>query len=1032
MSGGGRTRWLWAALGAVLAALGPGAVARADVPLELRGRAITSVEVAGETAGTVAPEEIGVALGTPLTRALLRATTERLLGSLKYADVQLDVEQVGEGVRLIVTLVPRLVVLRIQLSGNEALEDEEVLRAAQVSEGGEVRPEELGVLTRRIESAYAERGYVAARATASLRDTDDPARKVLFLGVREGRPARLRAVRFAGETPVEEARELVLAELGLHRGDVVDRRALGEGLRAAQSTLREHGWLEASLGPADVADDARGATIDVRAHIGPRYDVVLRGHAPLSRDTLSAALALRTERLTGSAGERGLHDRVVDLYVRHGFLDARVEVRREAAAPGHARLVIAVTPGEQLDVVGVGFPGASHFDTDFLRDQVVSYLEEDVEGSTLVYPVDSEVADALGAGGRSIPRPREVPEPLLVEPARVYYAPTYTRALQHIEELYQADGFLGARVGPERIERLGRGEIAAVVPVIEGPQTRLHAVSVTGNTVLGARELLMASGLERGAPFGYLAVEEARGKMQELYRELGYLYALIEPEPRFSADRTRAEVTFHVVERFPVRVGGVVFRGLARTSESLVRSRLRLREGDLYRPSLARRSEELLLELGVFSGATIAIEDEDLPAREKRLVVTLSERRTQYLDASLGISTGQGIRAGFEYGYRNLAGTAVSTSLRVQLGYQFFLIDPVIQGYFDRLSLADRLERRVTLAVTAPYIWGLPNVHASIEASSIRHNERQFGYDNNGAVLSLAWRQSHALTVTLSGELENNSLTLFGGNALADLRETAASDPRLSRLLRIPSGESTLASTRLTTSVDLRDNPFTPTSGLFSTLTAEYARTLRTEQLASGEQFFSNFIKLSFSASGYVPLAKGLVLALQFRIGRVFAVDPKSETYPNRQYFLGGVDSMRGYLQDALIPQEFATALQHDVGGRASPSAIFRGGDAFVLARAELRFPIFGALGGGAFLDAGNVWADARGLSFLELRPTAGLGLRLATPVGPLAFDYGFVLLRRSLPVSSCSEPSSTLVRECAHDVPFEPLGAFHFSIGLF
>ena len=1030
-----RSRWSWAvALVVQLATtvLGASSLARADLPLELRELPILEVVVAGETAGTVTARDIGVRIGSRLTRALLRDTTERLLATERYADAQLDVERTDGGVRLIVTLVPRLVLLRVQITGNDVLENDDLLRAAQISEGGEVRTEQLGELTRRIESAYSEHGYSAARAVLSLRDTDDPSKKVLVVAVREGRPALLRAIRFAGETPEADARALVLSELGLGRGDVVDRGALGDGVRRAEAALREHGWLEASLGPAEVADDLRGATVDLHAHIGPRYEIILRGHAPLARETISAALGLRTERLTGSVGERGLSERVVDLYLRHGFLDARVEIRREATEPGQARLVLAITPGEQLDVVGIGFPGTSHFETDFLRDQVISYMETEVTGSTLFYPVDSEVADALGASGRSVPRRREVPEPLLVEPARVYYAPTYARAIRHVEELYQADGFLGARVGPERVERLASGEIAVVVPVVEGPQTTLHAVSVTGNTILGTRELVAAMGLERDTPFGYLALEEARAKMLALYRELGYLYASIEPEPRFSADRTRVEVIFRVTERFAVRVSGIVLRGLTRTNESLVISRLRLHEGDLYRPSLARRSEERLLALGVFSGATLTVEDEDLPAREKRIVVTLAERPTQYIDASLGISTGQGVRAAFEYGYRNLLGSAISASLRVQLGYQFFLIDPVIQGYFDDLALGDRLERRITLAITAPYIWGLPDVNGSIEASSIRHNERQFGYDKNSAVLSLSWRQSRAFTVTLSGEIENNNLSLFGGKALAELRENTAGDPRLSRLLRIPSGESTLVSTRLTTSVDFRDNPFTPTRGVFSTLTAEYARTLRTEQLASGDQFFSNFVKLSFSASGYIPLAEGFVLALQLRIGRVFVVDPQSKTYPNRQYFLGGVDSMRGYLQDALIPQEFATALQSDVSGRASPSAIFRGGDAFVLARAELRFPIVGALGGGVFIDAGNVWADARDLNVFDLRPTAGLGLRLATPVGPLAFDYGFVLMRRSLPVSSCSPPSSTEARECAEDVPFEPLGAFHFSIGLF
>jgi outer membrane translocation and assembly module TamA len=48
---------------------------------------------------------------------------------------------------------------------------------------------------------------------------------------------------------------------------------------------------------------------------------------------------------------------------------------------------------------------------------------------------------------------------------------------------------------------------------------------------------------------------------------------------------------------------------------------------------------------------------------------------------------------------------------------------------------------------------------------------------------------------------------------------------------------------------------------------------------------------------------------------------------------------------------------------------------------------------------------------YVRLRWNAGVGLRYATPVGPLAVDYGFNLTRQ---------------------VEDEPFGAFHFSIGLF
>ena len=89
-----------------------------------------------------------------------------------------------------------------------------------------------------------------------------------------------------------------------------------------------------------------------------------------------------------------------------------------------------------------------------------------------------------------------------------------------------------------------------------------------------------------------------------------------------------------------------------------------------------------------------------------------------------------------------------------------------------------------------------------------------------------------------------------------------------------------------------------------------------------------------------------------------------------------------------------------------------RSGDAFVLFRAELRFPLYGQLHGGVFSDLGNLWAQPERLNPFDLRPTAGFGLRLSTPVGPIALDWGFNLARRR----ALDERSSAL----------------HFSIGLF
>jgi outer membrane protein assembly factor BamA len=79
------------------------------------------------------------------------------------------------------------------------------------------------------------------------------------------------------------------------------------------------------------------------------------------------------------------------------------------------------------------------------------------------------------------------------------------------------------------------------------------------------------------------------------------------------------------------------------------------------------------------------------------------------------------------------------------------------------------------------------------------------------------------------------------------------------------------------------------------------------------------------------------------------------------------------------------------------------------------------------FLDMGNVWTDpsylfcrgwagpGKGLVSttcgpFELRAAIGTGLRIATPVGPIVFDYGFNITRQ----------------------PYDDIGAFNFAIGLF
>jgi outer membrane translocation and assembly module TamA len=175
----------------------------------------------------------------------------------------------------------------------------------------------------------------------------------------------------------------------------------------------------------------------------------------------------------------------------------------------------------------------------------------------------------------------------------------------------------------------------------------------------------------------------------------------------------------------------------------------------------------------------------------------------------------------------------------------------------------------------------------------------------------------------------------------------------------------------------------------------------------------SHFLRFTSRVAGYVRLSKkGMALALSVSGGYIVQLDAESATYPDRLFFLGGVDSIRAFLSDSVVPEDVAQAILDP--DPANPLRIedvgIRGGDVMVNPRIELRVPLNDTFAVGIFLDAGNVWRDPEALSLFDWRYAGGGGLRLATPIGPLALDYGVNLDRR----------------------PWEDFGALHFSIGLF
>jgi outer membrane protein insertion porin family len=592
------------------------------------------------------------------------------------------------------------------------------------------------------------------------------------------------------------------------------------------------------------------------------------------------------------------------------------------------------------------------------------------------------------------------------------------------------------------------------LPIKLGPRSYLYDVAFEGNEALVEGALHAELELGLGAPVSQVSLEKARRRLLDLYAEEGFAFAEVETALDLSPDHTRARARFVIRERDRVKVSRIVVRGANLTSERLIRSRVALQVNQLYRRSLARKTEEWLATLGVFSSVNVGLEDPYVPAREKVVVITVEERKPQYLDVRPGFSTGEGFRITFEYGHRNLVGEAVQLTLRSQLGYlpEELILEPDVRQKYDDLELGERLERRNSAALEFPEIGLGPLFRLSVEGVDVRDNARDFGITKDAGIVTLAFRPDRRISVQLGASLELNDATIFGTEQKCALVDYVVANPRQRNTFRVPEGTTLAKAQRIGVTWDRRDSPLDATEGHFISFGVEH---VRADPLSQGEDVScgpnnslrtvfeatsSQFLRYTGRVAGYLRLSRrGLALALSLRGGVIQQLFSGSQTYPDRLFFMGGVDTIRGFAQDGLIPEDIAKNLLDPSSALTEREVVIRGGDLFVNPRAELRIPLTSSVQTAVFVDAGNLWTSPfvknldgsfatnldgskQLINPFRLRYSTGTGLRVATPIGPLVFDYGFNIER----------VLDRLYPERKNQRIWEDLGAFHFSIGLF
>lgn len=955
---------------------------------------------------------IGLQLNAPLDARDVRDAVRALHASARFSRVAAFVEPLRPGeVRLIFVVTPVQKLVAVSFPGRQTLAEGVLHQTANLQVNSEYQPEQLPRAVEAIRLAYYRIGYRKTRVT--------PVHKLVAGGVQldlvvdEGPATRIAEMRFDGSVGLD--REELAAAFKLGVGDVLNLAALDEGVRGVRERYRKAGRLRARVDTPVVEELAEGrARLSIPVDAGSAVRFRLRGNRAFSSAVLASRLGADQEEYLDAQAAQEMAARLTRFYVSAGFYRARVAERELKAADSSVEIVFSIDEDAPVRVEEIRFSGNKAISSDQLRERLLLLLDDNLSRDPASGADPGEI-ERMGLMG-SIPDP---PAPRTkVDPASVFEPVLYARALKQFEDLYKSQGYLSARAGPPLLEPIGGNvhRLRVTIPISEGEQVLVAKIVIEGGGDVPNAELDAAVVLHTGQAFSYLAAEEGRAALTSIFTRRGHLYAKVEDEEKFdeggAAQATASvEVRYRIQPGPVVKVGFVEVVGQRRTLEGLVLDLVGLRPGDVLTPDVLDRGQQALLRTGLFFSATLTPRNPEVAESEKTVQVQLRERPTRDFQASLGFSLADGPRATAQWTQGNLDGRNLTFTALGRANFPFLRLRESTCSTTNPTDCTSRfvfppdpIERVIDLGLSSPRLYPLTDeLRAGFDLIHERAVRQSYLLTKYSTQVGVEMTRRRPFTAGIAYEVGYQSLTLFQ-RSLADA--LAGIDQRI---FRLPDGKMLFGSLRPSATLDLRDDPARPRSGLLVQASGDYLRSLGNGSANVGDQLIHvNLIRLQGLVAGYVPLPLRSSVVLSARGGRIVQLDARSLTPGDRSFYLGGATSLRGFHEDAVQPQDAIDRIHKDVlacystltalgctdaarllaaGGTSS------GGDQFVAFGAELRVPMATSVEAAVFYDAGNIWESPTSiLNNLVLRDAVGVGLRWLTPIGRIAIDLGMNL----------------------------------------
>ncbi|MDP3190155.1 outer membrane protein assembly factor BamA [Rhodoferax sp.] len=524
----------------------------------------------------------------------------------------------------------------------------------------------------------------------------------------------------------------------------------------------------------------------------------------------------------------------------------------------------------------------------------------------------------------------------------------YSRAklnadIETLRSYYLTRGYLEFKVDSTQVAiQPNKTDIGININITEGERFVVSSVKLAGEYLGKEEEFKSLVAIRPGEAFNADEVAKTTKAFTDYFGNFGYAFARVEARPEIDRVNNRVALVLQANPSRRAYVRKINVAGNTRTRDVVVRREFRQLEASWYDGDKIRRSRDRVDRLGYFGD--VAVETEEVPGTPDQvdLTINVTEKPTGSLSLGAGYSSGDGLGLSFGLKQENAFGSGNSLGLQVN---------------------TSKFNRLVVINTTDPYFTedGVSRTFdLYARTSSPYQDEDYYKLETSGASIRFGVPFTEIDTVFFGLGIEKT--TIVPGTDLPISYKNYADEYGYS---------STALPLTVGWARDSRDSALAPTSGRLQRANAEWS--------FAGD---AKYLRATYQFQQYLPLNKQFTAAFNTEVGlgRAFG----GGTFPVfKNFYGGGLGSVRGFEQGSLGPNEQADGLGTSLGGSRKLNVNMEILAPFPGAGNDRTLRMYG------FWDIGMVGGDNPvNANANDLRSSVGVGISWISPVGPLRLAF--------------------------------------------